>query len=108
MVFVLVRQDAGDGIYCGEFFPKTQPFGPMFIGFQRVAKDAAFCGLFVVQRLDYKGLDCFLCGIPGFDTVNDLAPQCKSEPRMAERLSKTTSTLFGFIGPKGAYVGLEY
>ena len=30
---VFVRQDAGGGIFCGKFFPKRHPFGPMFIGF---------------------------------------------------------------------------
>ena len=30
---VFIRQDAGGGIFCGILFPKTQPFGPMFIGF---------------------------------------------------------------------------
>lgn len=30
---VFVRQDAGGWIFCWEFFPKAQPFGPMFIGF---------------------------------------------------------------------------
>lgn len=38
------------------FFPKTQPFEPMFIGFYRVAKGAAFCGFFTAQGLYYKGL----------------------------------------------------
>ncbi|WP_421558644.1 hypothetical protein [Pseudomonas canadensis] len=50
-----------------EIFPKTQPFGPMFIGFRRVAKDGVFGWLFQAQGLDIKGLERFLCGIPGFD-----------------------------------------
>ena len=44
----------------------------MFIGFQRVAKECRFCGSFIAKDLDYKGLDWFLCGIPGFDTAKSL------------------------------------
>lgn len=29
---VFGRQDARDGIYYWKVFPKTRPFGPMFIG----------------------------------------------------------------------------
>jgi hypothetical protein len=39
----------------------------MFIGFRRVAKVSVFRGRFMAQGLDIKGLDRFLCGIPGFD-----------------------------------------
>jgi len=61
------RQDAKGGISSVDFFPKTQPFGPMFIGLRRVAKAGSFRRRFRIQGLDYKGLDWFLCGIPGFD-----------------------------------------
>jgi hypothetical protein len=44
----------------------------MFIGFKRVAKAGGFRGRFRNQGLDLKGLDLFLCGIPGFDTANSL------------------------------------
>jgi hypothetical protein len=40
----------------------------MFIGFRRVAKECVFVGYFQAQGLDIKGLERFLCGIPGFDT----------------------------------------
>ena len=50
-----------------DFFPKTQPFGPMFIGFRRVAKVGVTSWSFQPQGLDIKGLERFLCGIPGFD-----------------------------------------
>jgi len=39
----------------------------MFIGFRRVAEDGVFIGCFQAQGLDIKGLERFLCGIPGFD-----------------------------------------
>ncbi|MEO8640982.1 hypothetical protein, partial [Pseudomonas sp.] len=64
---MFVRQDAGDGICSGEFFPKTQPFGPVFVGFRRVEKVSVFREGFTTQGLEFKGLAPFLCGIPGFD-----------------------------------------
>jgi len=67
LAWIVVRQDAGGGISSVDFFPKTQPFGPMFIGFRRVAKVGVFLGRFKDQGLDIKGIERFLCGIPGFD-----------------------------------------
>jgi hypothetical protein len=41
----------------------------MFIGFRRVEKVGDFWCWFLTQGLDLKGLDLFLYGIPGFDTI---------------------------------------
>lgn len=64
---MFVRQDAGGGISSVDFFPKTRPFEPVFIGFRRFEKLRFIEGVLQAQGLDLKGLGRILRGIPGFD-----------------------------------------